>query len=143
MGYVILIIGIFILEFWIKNQVEKGDGGEKLILNNRVLLRRHYNKGAMFNFMEGKRKIVAFVSAIMTVFVFFLFLYEMGIKKRAWKKLGLSLLLGGGISNSYDRIVRKYVVDYFSFNVRWNWLRKMIFNLSDFSIFLGALFTSL
>ena len=142
MGYFIIILGIFILEFCIKNKVEKGEGREKRILNNRIILRRHYNKGAMLNFMEGKRKTVAFCSAFMTVFVFFLFLYEMGTKKRTWKKLGLSLLLGGGMSNSYDRIMRKHVVDYFSLNVRWDWLRRMIFNLSDLFILLGALLTS-
>lgn len=143
MGYLIIIFLIFILEFYIKNKVEMWKGGERCILNNRILLRRHYNKGAMFNFMERKRKIVAFFSGFMTLLVFVFFLYEMRTKKGMWKKLGLSLLLGGGMSNSYDRIVRKYVVDYFSFNVRWNWLKKMIFNLSDLFILLGVLLTSL
>ncbi|HJA92944.1 MAG TPA: signal peptidase II, partial [Candidatus Eisenbergiella merdipullorum] len=54
-------------------------------------------------------------------------------------KTGLSLLLGGAWSNTYDRLKRKYVVDYFSLNVKWKPLRQIIFNISDFCILIGAL----
>ena len=50
-----------------------------------------------------------------------------------------SLLLGGAFSNTYDRLKRKYVVDYFSFGVKWEPLRAIVFNISDFCILIGAL----
>ena len=54
-------------------------------------------------------------------------------------KAGLSLLVGGAFSNTYDRLKRKYVVDYISFGVKWKGLRKVVFNVSDFCIIIGAL----
>ena len=54
-------------------------------------------------------------------------------------RVGLSLLLGGAFSNTYDRLKRKYVVDYVSFGVKWKKLRQVVFNISDFCIITGAL----
>ena len=52
------------------------------------------------------------------------------------EKLGTSLVLGGGLSNLYDRMKKGYVVDYFS--IRVGKLKKVVFNLGDIFIFLGA-----
>ena len=52
------------------------------------------------------------------------------------EKLGTSLVLGGGLSNLYDRMKKGYVVDYFS--IRLGKLKKIVFNLGDIFIFLGA-----
>ena len=54
-------------------------------------------------------------------------------------KAGLALLLGGAYSNTYDRLVRKYVVDYVSFPVKNEKIRNVVFNISDFCIMIGAL----
>lgn len=51
----------------------------------------------------------------------------------------MALLLGGAYSNTYDRLTRKYVVDYVSFPVKNARLRKIVFNVSDFCIMIGAL----
>ena len=56
-------------------------------------------------------------------------------------RTGLAFLLGGAFSNTYDRLKRKYVVDYFSLNVKWKRLRRIVFNISDFCIMTGALLT--
>lgn len=48
-------------------------------------------------------------------------------------------MLGGAFSNTYDRLVRKYVVDYVSFHVPLKGLKKVIFNIGDFCILIGAL----
>ena len=53
-------------------------------------------------------------------------------------KWGLTLLLGGAYSNTYDRLARKYVVDYVSFNGPFR-LRNVMFNIGDFCIMIGAL----
>ena len=50
-------------------------------------------------------------------------------------KLGGTLIVAGGASNVYDRIKRKYVVDY----IYWKKLKSIIFNLSDVFIFLGTI----
>ena len=53
-------------------------------------------------------------------------------------KLGLSLLLGGALSNLIDRYQRGYVVDYFSFNFGKR-LKHIIFNIADMFVFLGGI----
>ena len=59
------------------------------------------------------------------------------------RKLGLTMVLGGALSNTYDRVFRGYVVDYFSFNVKWKKLSSVIFNIADLFIFIGSLMMSL
>lgn len=54
-------------------------------------------------------------------------------------KAGLAFLLGGAYSNTYDRLARKYVVDYVSFPVKNKKIRNIVFNISDFCIVIGAL----
>ena len=49
------------------------------------------------------------------------------------QKIGLSMVLGGAISNLYDRLVKGYVVDYFS--IEFKRLKKVIFNLGDILYF--------
>ena len=58
-------------------------------------------------------------------------------------KAGLAFLLGGAYSNTYDRLPRKYVVDYVSFPVKNRRFRKIVFNISDFCIMIGALLLAL
>ncbi len=53
------------------------------------------------------------------------------------QKIGLSMVLGGAISNLYDRLVKGYVVDYFS--IEFKRLKNVIFNLGDIFVFLGSL----
>ena len=67
------------------------------------------------------------------------FIFTMGQKGVGMLKWGLSLLLGGAYSNTYDRLSRHYVVDYVSFPVKNRFLRNIIFNTSDFCILVGAM----
>lgn len=54
-------------------------------------------------------------------------------------KAALAMILGGGASNLYDRVKKGHVVDYFSFKTRSRRLSGIIFNVSDFFVFAGAL----
>lgn len=45
-------------------------------------------------------------------------------------------ILGGAVSNLYDRMIRHYVVDYFS--IQCGKLKKVVFNLGDIFVFLGS-----
>lgn len=145
MVYAGIIALIFIGELFIKNHVEKNrkDGEEKEILQGRILLRKYHNKGACMNLGEKKRSVVASVSLILTAVLTVVFLVTLTAKGNAWLKAGLSLLLGGAFSNTYDRLKRKYVVDYFSLGVKWAPLRAVVFNISDFCILAGSLIVAL
>ena len=45
---------------------------------------------------------------------------------------------GGGLSNLYDRYTKHHVVDYVRFQTGPKWFQRIIFNVSDFFIFIGA-----
>lgn len=141
MGYLCIAALIFAGELGIKNYVEKkrNAGEEKEIWKGRILLRKYHNKGACMNLGEKKSSVVAGLSLILTAALALVFLFTLTRHGNGWLKAGLCLLLGGAFSNTYDRLKRKYVVDYFSFGVKWAPLRAVVFNISDFCILIGAL----
>ena len=141
MGYLCIVALIFAGELGIKNYVEnkRNAGEEKEICKGRILLRKYNNKGACMNLGEKKSNVVAGLSLILTAVLALVFLFTLTRHGNGWLKAGLSLLLGGAFSNTYDRLKRKYVVDYFSFGVKWEPLRAIVFNISDFCILIGAL----
>lgn len=141
MQYLLLIIGIFAAELGIKNQVERRGktGEEHPILGGALILKQYHNNGAFLNLGEKKKGLVAVCSVLLTVFMAVLFVLSLGTKGTGVLRAGLALLLGGAFSNTYDRLRRKYVVDYFSFGVKWKPLRNVVFNLADFCIMIGAL----
>ena len=135
---------IFSGENALKNRVEKkeSEAGRK-ILGGKILLRRYHNKGAVLNAGEKKSWLVAAASLFLTGVMTAVFVLTLSKHGNIGLKTGLSLLLGGAFSNTYDRLKRKYVVDYFSFQVKWEPLRRIVFNLADFCILIGALMAAL
>lgn len=141
MIYAILAAAVFGLDFVIKDWVERTgkEGKEKAIGHGLLLLRKHHNRGAFLNMGENKGKLMEILSIVLTLAVTVLFLATFSFKGSRLLKTGLGLLLGGAYSNTYDRIRRHYVVDYVSFPVKNKALRRVIFNISDFCIMIGAL----
>ena len=89
--------------------------------------------------LKYRQKLLLLISCILTICIGILFLLTLFQKGNRLLKLGLSLLLGGAFSNTYDRLKRKYVVDYFSFNTPFKSLNRIVFNVSDFCILIGSL----
>ncbi|MCM1038742.1 MAG: signal peptidase II [Roseburia sp.] len=141
MIYALLAVSIFLLDLVIKNRVEKEgtEGEEKTIGRGHLLLRKYHNEGAFLNAGEKKRKLVALVSVLLTLAMTVVFLATFSFRGSKLLKTGLALLLGGAYSNSYDRLHRHYVVDYVSFPVKNKAIRRIVFNISDFCIMIGAL----
>ena len=145
MFFILFVIFIVVGEWYLKNYMEANYDfkTEKLILNNNIRLRKYHNYGAFLNVMETKKKLLHAISLIFTFFIsifFFLTLFQKGNKLL---KLGLTLLLGGAFSNTYDRLSRNYVIDYFSFCTPFPAFNKIVFNLSDFCILIGTLLSVL
>lgn len=141
MAYIALILGIFIGDNRLKNSVEKkrDAGKDETAARGCLILRKYHNKGACMNLGERRRWLVAAISVILTAAMTCVFAVTLTGKGNRWLRLGLSFLLGGAFSNTYDRLKRGYVVDYFSFNVKWDWLRQIVFNISDFCILAGSM----
>lgn len=158
-GYVLIVSGIFLGDLWIKNRIEKsetdkggnvlirsgGEGGGKsgILAGGRIRIRKYHNKGAMLNLGENRRRMVAALSVVLTGAVSVMFLCSLGQRGNRLLRAGLALLLGGAFSNTYDRLKRRYVVDYLSIRTGWKPLDRVVFNFSDFCIMTGAMLTVL
>lgn len=142
---IISALAIFLGDLWIKNRIEK-TGGENFpafFAGNKLILKKYHNTGAMLDFGASKRAVVTAVSVVLTVLVSIAFVLSLGQRGNNTLRAGLTLLLGGSFSNTYDRLKRKYVVDYLSFNVKWKCFRRIVFNFSDFCIIIGSFLTAL
>lgn len=140
MYYLAVIAGIFGLEYKLKNYIEKNvqEGESREKLGGFLLVRKHHNRGAFLNAGQARQKAVLVLSVLLTLAVMALFVLTLGRAGKKLLKWGLTLLLGGAYSNTYDRLVRKYVVDYVSFPLPFG-MDDIIFNIGDFCIIVGAL----
>lgn len=141
MVYIGIIAAVFLGDYLLKNWIEKHrkEGETREILGGCLLVRKHHNKGFALNKGSEKQALVAAISLGLAVFCTILFIGSLTKKGSALLNAGLALLLGGAYSNTYDRLRRKYVVDYFSFGVPVKEIRRIIFNISDMCIIIGAL----
>lgn len=141
LGYALLAMAVFVLDLLIKNHIErtKAEGEVKPACGGRLLIRRYHNRGAFLDIGEHRRELMAVLSLVLTLGATVLFLVTFTYRGSGMLRAGLALLLGGAYSNTYDRLARKYVVDYVSFPVKNQKIRNVVFNISDFCIMIGAL----
>ena len=137
----LLAIAVFVTDLLIKNHIERTgtEGQTQSVCGGRMILHKYHNKGAYLNAGERKSGLVAILSLILTLGATVLFLATFTFRGRWMLRNGFALLLGGAYSNTYDRLIRKYVVDYVSFPVKNKKIRNIVFNISDFCIMIGAL----
>lgn len=130
---------IFFGELLVKNYMEEHleEREVKKKLKGLLWLRKHHNEGAFLNLGERSRPVVAVLSLGLTVFLTIYFMLTLGKKGNVLLKTGLALLCGGAFSNTYDRMRRNYVMDYFSFGCKK--LSNVIWNISDMGIIIGSL----
>lgn len=136
-----LILGIPLLDLGIKYYIEKNipRGKEIPILKENVIVRHVHNEGMALNFLDDHPEMVKWISVVMTVGMGVCSIFFLGRKREGLKKISFSMLLGGAVSNVYDRVVRKYVVDYFGFRTKWKKFTDITFNIGDMFIFAGSL----
>ena len=151
--YMFLMLGIFLGDLWIKGRIEEsetdkngnvlGRGGDgqkpRTLAGGRIRIRKYHNKGAMLNLGQKCSGAVAVLSVVLTAVTAAAFVCSLGQRGNRLLRTGLTFLLGGAFSNTYDRLKRRYVVDYLSFCVGWKPLERIVFNLSDFCILIGAM----
>ncbi len=104
----------------------------KEVIERRKTFRIVKNSGFAGSKMKENPKLVMSVSAFFTaaIAVYIAIAKEDGPASIV-KKFGWSICLGGAISNSADRIRKKYVVDYIP-------IGKYVYNISDFFVYIGA-----
>ena len=141
MVYAGIVAVLFAGDFFLKKQVDKKIEKEekKEICNGKIVVRKYYNKGGALNFMEKSPKVLRTVCGGIILVLGVLWYLLLRNKKNPGILLGISMILGGGASNLYDRITKGIVVDYFSFRSPWERLNRVVFNISDMFIFLGSI----
>lgn len=106
--WIALTAGIFIGDEILKGRMEKrlsGKKREEKVLKNKILLRLYHNYGAMLDLGQKRSRAVAITSVLLTLFLSVVFLLTLGKRGSHTLHLGLSLLLGGAYSNTYDRLM--------------------------------------
>ena len=140
MIFVLLIAGIFLLDYMLKEHTDSSrlQGTKQEILGGRLILRNCHNEGAAFGMFKMEKKHCLEASAFVLGGAIWEFVRQLVHSGSRMGKLGLSMVLGGGLSNYFDRRNKGYVTDYVSFGVKNKKLRNMVFNISDFFILGGT-----
>ena len=137
------IAAVFVVsDSLIKDRVEAGKFKERLILKDNIRLKYLKNYGAAGSMLKSRPELVKALSVVMTA----IGTVELSIlcdsERKTLQKIGLSVLMAGGVSNTIDRVIKGYVTDYFSFDKANSKLKKLVFNISDFEILAGSLLYS-
>ena len=140
MIWLLLVIGIFVGDGLCKTYMDRSlqEKEQRPVLGGHVILRKFHNPGAMLGLGQNRSPVLALASGLMTGALAIGWLRVLQEKGGMLLKLAMSFLLGGALSNVWDRLRQGFVVDYFSFRVPLEKLRRIVFNLSDLFIFAGA-----
>ena len=141
----ILNLGLFagavvLTDTIVKSHIEKRlKESEKIeLLNRNLTIIKHHNKGLPMNVFDKHPKRVALLSALALAAETFYANDKISGSKSILPSIAHGLIIGGAISNTSDRILRGYVVDYLSFKKS-----RAIYNISDFAIILGAILAAI
>lgn len=131
----------FAVDRRIKTKVEKTltVGEEKDLAHGHLKLCLHHNYGVASNMGANNPVFVKILSVLISIIVSIIFLLSFGNHGTKTLRFGLSLLLGGAFSNTYDRLKNGYVTDYVRIMHGPKWFKSLIWNIADFAIIIGAL----
>ena len=140
MIYFAITAAVFTLDFFLKKYIDKKYA--RKVKNPRlggiICIEKFYNKGATLNLLAKHPKAMTVIHSVIMIFVAVIYYFAMRMTGKELTKTGLAMLAGGGLSNLYDRYTKRHVVDYVRFQTGPKWFQRIIFNVSDFFIFIGA-----
>ena len=122
--FFLALLGVFIIDYNIKVLFTEG----YYRVGSCIDLALHYNKGVAFSMFAFLGPYLKWIQATLIVGILFFIFKEGYIKRYAFP---LGLLIGGALSNVYDRFVYEGVVDYVAWHCGFNYA---VFNLSDVAI---------
>ena len=140
MIYIGIIAGIFVLDFFIKRYVDKKYARKVKHpkLGGLVYIEKYYNDGAMLNMLKDWPGVLKILQTVLMLAVCIWLYFSVRRNDSELGKIGAAFLVGGGMSNLFDRYTKGHVVDYVGFNFGPKWFRRIIFNVSDFFVFIGG-----
>lgn len=126
-----LIASDQLLKYWTVSHLALGESAP--FLPGFMQLTRLHNYGAAWSSFSGKTAILLVVTTLLMAAITVLL-----AKKIVRHPLGVAaclLILGGGLGNMIDRVLRGYVVDMFDLQL----FSYPIFNLADCFVVVGAI----
>ena len=138
--YVQLALGLFQLDHAVKQEIEQlpEQEEEHLLPGGLAGIKRLHNYGIAGGHARGHMDKIIRWSGCVTAGIAAMFAWVLTKPDRKMEKTGYTFLLGGALSNLYDRCRKGYVTDYIHFHSPWKRLNELVFNLSDFFIMAGA-----
>ncbi len=144
MIYLLIILVIVFTDLILKDYIEakkEKDFPYNISIKGKkdiITIDRLHNKGLILE--KGKKFFDLILSLHIFVILIFIirFIDSLRKKENVLNKLGLAFIVAGGLSNLYDRFIRKYVVDYIILNVKI--IKKVVFNIGDLFIVIGVIF---
>ena len=122
---------------YIEDTWEKGEERDTIFLG--IVCRKVYNKGFCMNFLDKKPKVIKGVSVVMSALIAladYLLFQERG---RWIEKLAMVFISAGAFSNTFDRLVRGKVIDYFGIKCKVKKIRNLTANLADVYVLIGSI----
>ena len=113
--------------------LERPGRRERSALGGRIKLTALWNRGAAFGLPLGREALMVLSALVLGVTVL--------LRRRS--PFGAGLVLGGGLSNLWERLRYGKVLDYLRFPAAPGKLKKYVYNLADLALFLGALWLAL
>ena len=128
----VLALSVFLLDFFIKGYLKDNLAFHSIpLIKNFLHITVVFNTGAAFGILQGYTTLLMYIGII---FILTLFIMIGKDKKRGTlDNVSFGLILGGALSNLYDRIVFGFVVDYIDIRI-WP-----VFNISDMCISIGVI----
>ena len=93
------------------------------------------NRGFAYHILSGKRQTILLSSGAVLAGCASILAYLLPKKGRQLEKIGLSLILGGGLGNFWERLKDHRVTDFLYLPLG---KKAPIFNLADFWIWIGT-----
>lgn len=137
----LLTAGIFGADYYIKKKVNASGKKnlKKEYLGGRLILRNCHNHGMMLGILKDKdEETLRDASTMVLGGVIWEYIRTLGKDGSPAGRLGLSMVLGGGLNNYTERRKKGYVTDYLSLHTENKKLNRIVFNISDLFIFAGA-----
>lgn len=114
--------------------LQLASGPDINLLPGVIRLTYQENTGAAFSFMSDMRWVLVGISSVVVVLIIAA-LIKYRDKFDLTLKLGLAGVLGGALSNLFDRALFGYVADFFEFQ----FVRFAVFNVADIFITIGGI----
>ena len=113
----------------VRRGLERRRPARRDLAGGRVRIEPRYNQGSGFGLvpLNGRQMAPLSLAALWAL-----------LGMCGGRGLGTGLLLGGGLSNLWERVRHGRVLDYLRFPKAPGPLKKYTYNLADLAIFLGA-----